>query len=389
MLYPDARAMSFKGISMQRRLFAITIAQILSVFICGCVGGSQPKKSVSDKETTASKIESKELFDGGFATNNLLSVLVARNELWVGTERGLFTFHPKTLKPYESYLSGEKVVDLAVGASGTIYAAVEDRGLYYLPPAESKFYATQGGKPRKIFVAEGTDDVYCATANGIGLWSNSMWQRIEIPPMGEFASRANDVTSLAFDKKGTLWIGTNFGLYRRKAGSYEFLYGNYQIIQGNSVVNHAGNSPLGGNLFFDISVNPEHGGLMFSTNGGLSLLKNPDNYKSPGEWQTLTGDHTQTRMDLGRLVEHPIKGNSPLPSNFIKTAYGYGDLVLIGTDSGLFLLKDGKFEKYGLENQLAGDTIHDLYHQSNVDSDVIYVATNGGLSILTRMRDAQ
>lgn len=350
------------------------------LLLAGCfTPGSKVEKSSSD---SALRLDSRELFEGNFAANSIFSVMEARGELWVGTSNGLFTFQLKTYKPLNSYLVGQKVIDLAVGQSATVYAAVEDKGLFYLPVGESKFYAVPGGKPRKITIAPGTDDVYCATANGIGLWSNSMWIRIEVQANGEFASRANDVTSLAFDHKGALWIGTNFGVYRKTGNKFDFYYGNYQIIQGNSVVNHAGNSALSGNLVFDIRKHPSNNQLLFSTNGGLSLLLEPDQASSASSWMTYTGDHTQTVMHMGELQERPTKGNSPLTTNFINNALGFSDYLLIGTDNGLFFVRDRQFVRYSLENQLAGDTIHDLYHVSNVDNDVVYIATNGGLSVL-------
>ena len=61
----------------------------------------------------------------------------------------------------------------------------------------------------------------------------------------KFASQANDVTSIAIDDKDNFWLGTTFGVYRMKGESkFDFLYGDYQIIQSNMIIDERGTPHL-------------------------------------------------------------------------------------------------------------------------------------------------
>ncbi len=342
----------------------------------------KPQASIEDRILT------KELFDGGFARNGLQAVFPVQDELWVATSHGLYVFGRKDLEERRSYLKDQKILDIARSSNGTIFVALEGQSMMVLPPGETMFYA--GGTPpvRRLAIQEGSDQIWGATASGLISWENGSTFRTRIDSPSEFASQANDVTSLAFDRSGNLWIGTQFGIYRKNGSSFSFFYGNYQIVQGLSVVNKRGNSPLGGNYIYDVALNPADNAMLFATNGGLSVLRDPQKPEQDSMWQVYTGDHTTTIMNMGKLSEMPVKGNSGLPSNFIRSVTAFQDFVFAGTDSGLAILNQGKFTTLTLDNGLAGDTIMKLFHESSIEEDRILVATNGGLSILNYPRKA-
>ena len=124
------------------------------------------------------------------------------------------------------------------------------------------------------------DAVYCATSHGVDIFENNAWRNIKIKSDSKFASQANDVTSIAVDNKGQYWLGTTFGVYRMKSeNKFDFLFGDYQIVQSNMIIDERGNSPLSGNLLYSITYSPQTNRLLLNSNGGLSIINSPENIK--------------------------------------------------------------------------------------------------------------
>jgi ligand-binding sensor domain-containing protein len=355
---------------------------ILTLSASGCLKLVEKNVSKPSRESLP-KIRVHEFFPDEPAKNEILSVFAKKGILWTGTKQGLFAYALPTLRPLlkQPYLSGQKIIDLAGSDSGSLYAVSSSKGLYSLAPGESKFIHTGSTLVRDAYVPKNSDTVYCATSHGIDILESGTWRNIRIVNRSEFGSQANDVQTLTQDKNGFFWLGTGFGVYRMKTESdFDFLYGNFQIIQGNTVINRPGNSPLGGNLFYHVETDPQRDLLLFATNGGLSILKKSAQPKIRKNWKLYTGNHTVSRMTPEGLQEFPLKGNSPLPTNFIKRALFVDDSLYIGTDQGLILLRDGNWTVYNLDNAMPGDQIHDLFHYETIRSDIVYVGTSGGLA---------
>jgi ligand-binding sensor domain-containing protein len=283
----------------------------------------------------------------------------------------------------DRYLEEHKITRL-VEVDGVIYAVSASKGLLYLPFRSPNFSQAESPRIRDILVPANDKALYCATSHGIDVFRNGSWSNIRISSNHEFQSNANDVLALAQDSQGNIWIGTSFGLYRMTTpGSFTFLYGDYQIVQGTTIINRQGNSPLQGNLFYNIWSDQKSGLLLFSTNGGLAILKNPAGFNNNSEWIVYTGEHNRSVMQQSTIVTVPQPGNSPLPSNFVQTAIQVGNTIYIGTESGLSAIKDGKWHTYNLDNGLAGDNIKALYLHETETKQILYVGTNGGLSVIT------
>jgi len=364
------------------RIYHSAFTLVLIFAISGCL------KLVKKEEPPATgevfpEVRVHEFFPEDPAKNEILSVYAKQGTLWTGTREGLFAYSLPALRPLQkqAYLAGQKIIDLAGSESGTLYALSSAKGLYSLTPGESIFTHTGSTLVRDIFIPKNSDTVYCATSHGMDILENGTWRNIRVVNKTEFGSQANDVQSLTQDNSGHFWLGTQFGVYRMNGESdFDFLYGNFQIIQGNTVINRPGNSPLGGNLFYHVQTDPKKDLLLFATNGGLSILKEPSQMKVRKNWKLYTGSHTVSRMTPDGLQEFPLKGNSPLPTNFINRALFVDDSLYIGTNEGLILLRDGNWKVYNLDNAMPGDQIHDLFHYETIRSDIVYVGTSGGLA---------
>ena len=139
--------------------------------------------------------------------------------------------------------------------------------------------AVQAGADEALLLNE-KGYVSCAAAANIFVFENNRWRNIKVRSQSKFASQANDVTSIAVDGKDNFWLGTTFGVYRMKGESkFDFLYGDYQIVQSNMIIDERENSPLGGNLLYSISYSSQKNRLLLNSNGGLSIINTPENFK--------------------------------------------------------------------------------------------------------------
>ena len=358
--------------------------------LAGCVElvyKSSSNRTSSDKKKIS--LESVEPFGKSYELNRIQAILYANDLLWLGTPNGLYTFNYPSMEmdnlPKETYLKDENIIGLIVDSNGTIYANSLKTGMHALPKGDNTFFSTSSSRIRAMALSPSGNAIYCATSHGIDIFENNTWRNIKVKSSSKFASQSNDVTSIAVDKQGNYWLGTTFGVYKMiNERKFDFLYGDYQIVQGNMIIEERGNSPLSGNLLYSIGYSPVNDRLLFNTNGGLSELNSPNNYKTAKAWNVFTGDHVTSRMISGQIESVPVRGNSPLPNNFIKLSIEIGDNLFVGSDEGLaqFNRKNGSWNLYNIDNKLSGDEVLSLYNLNQPDGNLLLVGTSGGLSIL-------
>ena len=89
-------------------------------------------------------------------------------------------------------------------------------------------------------------------------------------------------------------------------------------------------------------------------------------------------------MFNGQIESSPVKGNSPLPNNFIKLSIEIGDSLFIGSDEGLSQFDENSksWSLYNIDNQLSGDQVLSLYNIELTGEHLLLVGTSGGLSII-------
>ena len=310
-------------------LFFKLILSILLLMLAGCLKLEGPQAKKSTASLGPLPISYHEFFPDEPAMNQVISVLTHAGNIYIGTKNGLYTYSLGDWSPLNDgkpYLKGEKVTRLAISDSAHLFAVTEERGLYVLYPSETKFHHTGSTLVRDIAIHPKTNRVYCATSHGIDILDEGRWSNQTLKASSQYAANPNDIQALALQGNSVIWLGTSFGLYRlENLTKIDFLMADFQIIQGNSVIDRKGNSPLGGNLLYDIFYDEKANQLIFATNGGVSILSDPERYKNAENWRTYTGDHTISRMTGSGLGEFPVPGNSPLPTNFIKTAVKLGE----------------------------------------------------------------
>lgn len=207
----------------------------------------------------------------------------AKDEIWIGTEAGIFTYNTYTAnvqnlqKKYNDpfSLSDNAVYSFCRDKEGGIWIGTYFGGINYLPQPLTPFAKY-------------------------------------IPKIGENSLSGNVVREIRKDKKGNLWIGTeDAGLTKWEAATGKFVH-----LQ-----------PTG-----------ENGSISYSNIHGLLLTGN--------ELWIGTFEHGLDVLDINsnKVVRHYSTATQPaLKSNFIYCIYqaGSGE-ILIGTTIGIYLYNRGK-----------------------------------------------
>lgn len=358
---------------------------LLPLILILCSGCLEVSKSTSkDKKQISTHPSFQSLkFKTPFDEIQANCMIRSRGKIWVGTDDGVLSFDPQTLEQELHLLKGKEISKLAASSDQTIFARVDKKGLYSLPPNEVNFFATGSSRIRDFVINKDTNQVYCATSHGIDIYSNSTFRNIKVKGQGEYSSNANNVLKITQDQEGNFWLGTTFGLYKMiNETSFELFLGDYQIIQAGSVINKSGNSPLIGNYFEDLKFMPKLNHLLISTNSGFSILKDPQNPSNKSAWVSYTGEHGKSIVSDGKVIERKIKGNSPLPNNYILNALQTKNSLYIGSEDGLAIFKNKKWSILNIDSEFLDDKIMDIYLFEKLDKNIIYISTPSGIATI-------
>lgn len=206
---------------------------------------------------------------------------------WVGTWSGqLRILNPEnnrhiSLSPFLT--SNIRVRDLFCDSKNTMWIATQEDGIYTVNaneidfdnPASLKFNPISNDKKNASTISsniiytlkeDGDGNIWAGADNGLNHYdrSSKKWTRYANIAGDQQSIHGNDVRSLAFDKKGILWIGTNGGgLNRYNKAENKFTH----FTKENGLPNDA--------IYTILCDN--NGMLWLGTNHGLCRF-NPDDY---------------------------------------------------------------------------------------------------------------
>jgi signal transduction histidine kinase/ligand-binding sensor domain-containing protein len=232
---------------------------------------------------------------GGLATPTALDVDAA-GTLWVGTNRGLFTWRGGALAPVPGL--AEPVAALHRDRAGTLWAAAGAR-LVALPAGKS--WGAAEGLPAGAIAALADDrdgNLWIGTSQGL--------LRLRDGRFSIFTTRDglpdDDVTSLLVDREETLWVGT------RRGGVAQFTDRTLETL------------PALDGVVLDSVCEAEDGAMWFGTR-----------HRGAARWKD------------GRLTFFGAREGLPADAAYAVLPDG-GDAVWIGTVRGLARYHDGRIQ---------------------------------------------
>ena len=260
----------------------------------------------------------------------------SRGDLWIGTNKGLFSLgkgdsHPQ-LQPA---IGSSAVLSLFEDKEGNLWVGTETAGLHIL--RQQNFHTLPAlGDHVVTAITQTTDDGMWVGTNGDGL---DCLQSGKVQHLSTHNGLLSEVIlSLAPDAHGSVWVGTPDGLNH---------------IENGKVATYTSADGLPDDFIRSLLADSD-GSLWIGTRRGLAHLQNKN-------VTTFTRANGLKSDLIGALLKH--------------------DGLWIGTLDGLSHLRDGKLTTYTTKDGLSGDVITSLFEDSH---NTLWIGTKGdGLSYST------
>jgi ligand-binding sensor domain-containing protein/signal transduction histidine kinase/CheY-like chemotaxis protein len=266
--------------------------------------------------------------------------------LWIGMNEGVAGMRQGTFfsvaPPSATTLADPR--ELVPARDGSLWIATEGHGITRLQGGHFQTWTTREGlaSDQVLALAEGpAGEIWAGGPGGLQRWDGSAW----MPPLPFDGKPQVEVTTLVFDREGTLWAGTEDGdVYRLRDGLMRWV----------------AEASLPGAPIAMLLV--DRAGSLWVGSLGHGLLRLVGNERA-----TLDPSHPLSEALVNRLLED-AEGN-----------------LWIGTEAfGLHRLKDAPFTTYGPPEGLAHDMV--LAIRETRDGSLWFGTVGGGV---TRWRDGQ
>lgn len=151
--------------------------------------------------------------DNGFQQSGIRTMIQTHDGyLWIGAAEGLVRFDGARFVTFDKSnlpLKSNAILSLLEDKSGTLWVGTEN-GLLSIHDGKFSFYTIKEGLPDNVIFALAEDTqgkVWIGTENGLALWQNGRFAKYTT----DNGLTSNTVLSLASDTKGGIWVGTNGG----------------------------------------------------------------------------------------------------------------------------------------------------------------------------------
>ena len=233
------------------------------------IGCNNALNTYNQKKKIFSNKSSEHLIDKLLGSFTVLSLLYDGNDkMWIGTENGLnsYSFQTNNYVHYSDTtvdnLIGRSINSLYLDRNNDIWIST-DKGAFIFNSKQNRFYKILDKVANVINVQEinSTGNFYVATSTEI-LKVNKLKKTSEVYfSLNQLSSEENFITSILYDKKGNLWIGTTYGLILKSFYSSKFEIFRHSSSNPSSLVDNSVTD-----LFED-----KAGIIWIGTNGGISV----------------------------------------------------------------------------------------------------------------------
>ncbi|MBR6881183.1 MAG: HD domain-containing protein [Clostridiales bacterium] len=305
--------------------------------------------------------------------------------IWIGAYSGLIKYDGKTFERIDSTTGISSVVSLYADSKNRLWIGTNDSGVAVMEKDEVRFYRKDDGMP-SLSVRSITEDpdgnIFVATTEGLVYIDGNM----DLHPMESPELREEFMYEVRTGKDGTVYGITQkdgiFTIRDQKLTGY-FYADNYGIKSIKTVTpddNESGCIYVGdekSNVYHvrirdgemtvieDIVVYPldyinsiqvigdmlwicADNGIGIVQDGKVNILdKLPLLYSVDNQMMDYEGNlwFTSSRQGVMKIVPNQFmdySGKYDLPDTVVNTTCLYGDMMLIGSDSGLTVIKDDK-----------------------------------------------
>ena len=338
------------------------------------------------------------------------------NNLWIGTKRGLNRFNPKTEK-FEHFFTSKKSIEKIKGSNAFYGIHVDKHNVLWIisnsllikfnpknnlktlyPHTEEEYFSTSFSR-HSFPIVETEQGLWFGSNYGLQFFSKQYAQIYKNKNITN-----NQITSLAKDEYGNLFIGTNNGLiyydtYRKKIKKEES-----KLL--NDILKKAGGFSVS-QLFLDsdqhiLWISTVGSGIIkYDLNSNKSqIFKHDENNKhsltydqintiykdnSNSIWIGIAGKGINKYSPKLIKFSSPLKllqGKTSLSDNIIGSIYANKNQIWLGTWSGGLNIIDKKTHKLKIysskNNALVDNHIHVILKKANGN---IWLGTRKGISI--------
>lgn len=334
-----------------------------------------------------------------------------QNDLWVGTQKGVFRFEVNADRFTElvteskyAIMPHDDIRDIYISDDNSIWISTRFAGLSHVEFSQRQFTAyqqytdingaTQPFNMVYCFLEDDTGKIWLGTSGGIMLWQGD---KITTPKI-ENLPALSDIYTLTFDQHQNIWVGSQHGL-----GYIDLITNRYTAR--NDILSTPDRLTVT-DIHIDsdnyLWVATNHGGLVRYQDGNSTRFQsavNDANSISSNSISTIKEDDkgrlwlgaygrgvnrldpNRTKFFRYRLSEEKRKESLSGITNDIFQSSDFS--MWFGTDRGLNKLDDvtDMFEHFSIENGLANSSIKSI--EEDADGN-IWVSTEFGLSQFKR-----
>jgi signal transduction histidine kinase/ligand-binding sensor domain-containing protein len=300
--------------------------------------------------------------------------------LWFGTSGGLLKFDGSRFESYdaEDGLSDKFLISFFKDRENSLWFGTSLGGLNRLNRRMISVLTTADGLAgNSVYpIYEAKDGAVWVGANGVTRIKDKEFTRFTTEKDGVFS----DITAIAEDREGNLWLGTSGGIGVLRDGKFTVL--------NNKFVMRAGTYNV-----WAIHEARADGALWIATSAGL-VKKTGDNYTVLRASDGLAGDDVKvihedrtgrlwfgtygglSLLENGKFTNYTV--DQGLSSNRVRAIYeDERGTLWIGTyDGGLNRLRDGKFTNYSTRNGLYSDGVFRILAD---DEGFFWMSSNQGI----------
>ncbi len=266
----------------------------------------------------------------GLLHKKVTSIIKDRNnKMWVGTDDGITIYSdtkPERTITIDDCLASNSILYLFEDRKGTVWMGTK-YGVGYYKNNQLACYASdeQFTNLRVRAIAEdGLGNIWFGTYEGVTRYDGKNFLKVT-ENNGLNHNRVRDIIS---DRNGNIWVGTYFGGISRYSGDTFIRFGTKEQLAGDNIISVSGNN---NNL------------IAIGTGDGITLAE----YKT----------------DLSVQIK-AIKQWPEITANAL--SLGEDSSIWAATDFGLFHLKDGEPDIYGISTGMESDEIKSMSKTGNI-----------------------